>query len=137
MMSDEQVVSKEPAVQVGVQEEPAADCGVTPETALLVFDAAEAQAWLTRAYMRRVEVFRSIRFEAEEMPEEHFGWLLQMAVAGLLPVYLNAETGEECPGVLFVPAKFANQPELSGLQRGKKHGKYVAFHKQVGFSRGK
>jgi len=92
----------EDAVEVKPVIEDAPAIVIRPE-AQYVFDAVEAEKWLTSASARLRGVFQSVRFDPEGMPEEQLGFLLLLVGRSIMKEYTLRDRSVH-QGRFFVPA---------------------------------
>ena len=95
----------------------------------LVFDEAVADKWLSSTAFRKSNAYGSIVFVILDEKIKHFSRLLSFAVHAIKGDIKNRRGVVVGKGILYVPNKFANRPELEGLKRESKVGKFTAFSK--------
>ena len=86
--------------------------------AVLVFNAAVAPLWLSKGYLRVSNRYKSIRFDAKELPKKHVSFLLSLAVRAL-----------RSRGTIYVPVYLSDSEQLAGLEDRGNVGLFAAFYK--------
>jgi hypothetical protein len=95
-----------------------------------VFDSSVADIWLRLSYARLRNVFESVRFDPDGMPEDKLEFLLFMAVHSIMGDYKFRKPFREGRGVIYVPTCLSGAPVLSDFERGDEVGLYTSFHKK-------
>ena len=110
------IVDEAPAIAVPEEDEPL-EVRLAKATRVN-FDQAMVEEWLTKSYLRLIDVFWFVSFDSADVEEEQKEFLLSMIINSL-----------KSGGKVAVLKELSESEMLSGMKSAGKEGKFFLFEK--------